>query len=115
MDAVAIVALIVAALVGFVKIVSDNRVRSKLIEKGMLDENVQFLYPKRLEYHVPTSLKWGLVLVGVGIAFLIGQMVPNNVSEEVTVGSMFILAGAGLLAYYVIASRMVKNMDKDQK
>jgi len=103
---VLIVGIIFFSVVVFVKILSDNRIRSKLIEKGMLDENVKYLYSNRLEYHVPSALKWGMVLIGVGLAFLIGQLVPYDISDEVTVGSMFVLAGIGLLVYYAIAKRM---------
>jgi len=92
-----------------VKIVSDNRVKHKIVEKNMLNENVRYLFTDTLERHIPSSLKWGMVLIGVGLAFLIGRLVPYRISEEVTIGSMFLLAGLGLVAYYLIASHLVKK------
>ena len=109
---VLIVGIIFFSLVFFVKVIADNKIRSKLIEKGMLDEKVQYLYSSKYDQHVPSALKWGIVLIGVGLAFLIGQLVPIDYTGEVTVGSMFILAGLGLLIYYFIAKRMVDESDK---
>ena len=36
------------------------------------------------------------------MAFLIGEIVPHSMKGEITVGSMFILAGLGLLIFYFI-------------
>jgi len=102
--------IVVAAIV---KIVTDNRTRQKLIDKGLVDENVKYLFANKLEYTAPSSLKWGMVLVGVGLAILIGQMLPRRISEEVTIGAIFMFAGLGLLLYYFIASRMVKKSEEE--
>ena len=90
-----------------VKLTSDNKIRHKLIDKGMVDENVKFLYTQQADMRVPNALKWGLVLIGIGAAVLIGQMVPSRMSGEVTVGSIFLMAGLGLMLYYFIAKRIM--------
>jgi hypothetical protein len=98
-------------VVGFiVKIILDHKTRRQLIEKGMLDENVKYLYADRPENRILPSLKWGMILIGVGVAIFIGQLVPRDLAEEITVGGMFIFAGLGLLLYYLIANRMVKKL-----
>ncbi len=109
MEAVLIIAIIFVSLVTFAKIIADSQMRNKLIEKDQLNENVQYLYSNSLDYRVPSSLKWGFILIGVGAAFIIGQLVPPDISEEVTIGSIFLLAGIGLIAYYFVASRIVKR------
>ncbi len=86
-----------------IKVISDNRVRQRLIEKGEIDEKVKFLYSDRLQSQNLSSLKWGLVLTGLGLALFIGQLFPHTISEEMTVGSMFIFAGIAFLIYYAIA------------
>jgi len=111
-SAIFIVGIIFFSVVAFAKIFSDNKIRHELINKGMLDENVKYLYSSRLEYHVPSALKWGMVLIGVGLAFLIGQLVPRDITGEVTIGSMFVLAGSGLLLYYFIAKKMVNESEE---
>ncbi|MFQ5708751.1 MAG: DUF6249 domain-containing protein [bacterium] len=104
-----IVPVIFFSFVALVKIISDNAVRRKLIEKGLVDENVKHLYVNSLEQQVPASLKWGMVLVAIGAAILIGQMFPRSFSDEATVSGMFIMAGLALIAYYFVASNMVRR------
>lgn len=96
-----ITALIITAII--VKIVVDNKTRQKLIEKGMVDENVKYLFYDKFEQHAPVSLKWGLVLIGIGLAILIVRMIPTYYVEEITIGAMFIGAGLALLIFYFIA------------
>ncbi len=93
-----------------VKIILEHQTRKKLIEKGMLDENVKYLYADRPETQMLSSLKWGMILIGVGLAVFIGQLVPPELAEEITIGGMFVFAGLGLLLYYVIANKMVKKL-----
>lgn len=101
-----IVGIIFLSVLGFVKILADNKIRSKLIDKGMVDENIKHLYTGHFSANVPGALKWGLALIGIGAAFLIGLIVPVDVQGEVTVGSMFLLAGFGFIIYYIVARRM---------
>jgi len=92
-----------------VKYIVDYKTRTKLIEKGMVDENVKYLYADRPESKILSSLKWGMMLIGVGIAIFIGQMAPPDLVEEYTIGGMFVLAGLGLLLYYLIANKKVSK------
>lgn len=92
-----------------VKIILEHQTRKKLIEKGMLDEKVKYLYADRPENRILLSLKWGMILIGIGLAIFIGQIVPPELEQEVTIGGMFVLAGLGLLIYYLIANKMVKK------
>jgi hypothetical protein len=94
-------------LILLVKIISDNKIRHKLIDKGMVDEKVKYLYPTRIDYSIPSALKWGMVLIGLGLAFLIGRLVPTEYTGEVTVGGMFFFGGLGLVIYYFIAKKMM--------
>ena len=84
--------------------------RKKLIEKGLVDKNVKYLF----KYGSPaqSSLKWGMVLVGIGIAIIIGRLVPYRWSDEVTVSAIFILAGLALIIYYIISPRVINGNDK---
>ena len=102
-----IVMFLVTAFI--VKIILDHKTRKKLIEKEMLDENVKYLYADKPENRILSNLKWGMILIGIGIAIFIGQVVPPELEEEITIGGMFILAGLGLLIYYAIAHSIMKN------
>ena len=99
-----------------VKIILDHQTRKKLIEKQMLDEKVKYLYADRPESRVLSNLKWGMILIGIGIAVFVGQIAPPELQEEVTIGGMFVLAGLGLVIYYLFANKLVKKFeDKNPK
>lgn len=101
------------AIVYIVKIISDNKIRKLAIEKGVVNEDMKYLYSDRYEGKVPASLKWGFVLIGIGLAVFIGQMVPSA-TEEITVGGMFLFAGLGLVIYYFIANRIYKKAKQEE-
>ena len=101
------------AIAFIIKIISDNRTRRVAIEKGMLNENLKYLYYDRFEHHLPSALKWGIILIAVGSAIFVGRMFPYDIMEEVTIGTMLIFAGCGLILYYYIANRMVKKNKVD--
>ena len=94
-----------------IKIISDNNIRKTLIEKGMVDENVKYLYSS-FDRGVPSALKWGMVSIAVGAAIFIGQMVPRDMRHEITFSSMLIFGGAALILYYFIAKKMVQESKK---
>ena len=97
-----------------IKIISDNRVRNKLIEKGLVNEDVKNLYADRLADRNLSSLKWGLVLVGIGLAFFIGQMFREEIANEITAGGMFVFAGIGFLVYYFIAKKITGDEENSK-
>jgi len=88
-----------------IKAMLEAKTRHKLIEKGMVDENVKHLFQHPKDTRL-SSLKWGMILVGVGIAFLVGQFLPEEISEGVTVSSAVILAGLALLIFYAVKSKV---------
>jgi hypothetical protein len=96
-----------------VKIILDNATRRKLIDKGMVDENVKYLYLDKQKSPILSALKWGMVAIGVGIAIFIGQMVQPDMREEVTIGCMFIFGGLALVIYYAIANKMLEKHKQD--
>lgn len=92
-----------------IKIIVENSTRRKLIDKGMVDENVKYLYLDKQKSPILSALKWGMVAIGIGIAIFIGQMVQYDMREEVTIGCMFIFGGLALVVYYPIANRMLEK------
>ena len=88
-----------------IKIISDNVIRSKLIQKGLVDENIKYLFDKKYSSHPTNNLKWGFILIGIGLPLLLRQMFPDLFSDEGMIGLMFILAGVGFIVYYNIAKK----------
>lgn len=105
-----------------VKIVSENRTRRFLIEKGQVNENVKFLFSDRFSYSVPSSLKWGMVLIAIGAAIIIGRILdaalPSTYGEfdgeAMTFALMFIFGGVALIVYYALAIKMVKKVENKE-
>jgi hypothetical protein len=100
-------------LVVIVKIIVENRTRHKLIDKGLVDENIKYLFPSKPKSQPLSSLKWGMVCMAIGIALFIGQIAPPDLVEEVTIGAMFVLAGLALVIYYPIANTMLKKSKEE--
>ena len=113
LTAVLIVATIFSSIVIVVRTIADNRLRHKLIEKGMVDENIRYLTAVSSSETAPSSLKWGMVLIAVGAAVLIGQFVPYSFHEEATISAMFIMAGLALISYYFIARKMTGESETE--
>ena len=91
-----------------IKIISDNRVRHKLIDKGLVDEKVKYLFSENLTLQPLSSIKWGLVLIGIGLALFIGNL--SDLHEELIFGLMFIFAGVGFFVYYFLANQEMKKL-----
>jgi len=112
-----VVTVIFGTLVLIIKILSDNRIRKSLIESGQVDEKAKYLYLKAGNKTPDplSSVKWGMVLIGVGLALLIGQIIGQFVHysdvEGITIGLMFLFAGVAFLIYY----RMKKNEEQTQE
>jgi Na+-translocating ferredoxin:NAD+ oxidoreductase RnfD subunit len=92
-----------------IKIVSDNSIRKMLIEKGMLDENVKYLYANSFDRKVPPALKWGMVSIAVGLAVFISEVFYPGMASEIMVSLMLIFGGLALILYYFIAKKMAKD------
>lgn len=92
-----------------VKLIYDYKLRRLALEKGLVDQNLKFPFEDRSEGRVSAALKWGFVLVGVGLAIVIGRMFPDDIVEQVTVGCIFLFAGLGLVLYYFVANRLLKE------
>lgn len=104
--------IIFGSITAIVKIISDNRIRRMLIEKGDIDENIKYLFTDKNAYAVPTSLKWGMVLVALGLAFLVSQFLPVRHDEAMLFALLFIFGGAALVAYYFIGKKMLEKQNQ---
>jgi hypothetical protein len=113
-----LVPIFILAVVGYfvlqlVKVVSENRIRTKLIEKGLVDENIKFLFQPESLTGSASALKWGLVMIAVGVAFIfsfaIHSWVPHEIRGEITAGAVFSMAGLAMIVYYAIARAKEKK------
>jgi len=109
---VLIVGIIFASIVAVVKTIADNSMRRHLIERGEIDDKTRLMIIGHSELRSLTSLKWGMVLVGIGLAALISHWWPYYWDDEGAIGLMFVFAGLGFLVYYPIAQRRLKQIER---
>ncbi|MDE5421411.1 hypothetical protein L3073_04250 [Ancylomarina sp. DW003] len=109
MDITGVVAIICS--IGFIPLiiflVHRHRERKALIEKGLSTE----VFASASKDRTLESLKYGILLVGLAIGILIGNILDEytRMSEEVSYFSMiFLFGGLALLAFYGLAKK-----DKD--
>ncbi|MEZ5360737.1 MAG: DUF6249 domain-containing protein [Candidatus Zixiibacteriota bacterium] len=87
----------------------EYRLKSKLIERGMVDERIKLLNVSAMGGARPSSLKWGIIFTLVGGALLIMQFADIRIDGEVVFAILLLAAGIGLLSFYSIDSIMRKS------
>lgn len=93
------------------KIITDYKLRKKIIDSGLVNEKLDGLFQK--EVISLASLKWGLVLLGMGAAFVVGTLfIPAEIRDKITIGLILGFGGIGFLIYFGIASAIEKNKKK---
>lgn len=104
------VVVLFLSIVAIVKIIADNRTKAKLIEARPSDEVVRALFEKPRDPALHSSLKWGIVIVSVGLGLVVVQTLGDDWFNRPTAyGVMLVFGGAGLLLYYWIASRKTSS------
>ncbi|HTS00354.1 MAG TPA: DUF6249 domain-containing protein [Bacteroidota bacterium] len=108
-DAVFVIflALSVCSVIG-AAIFTRHRERMSMIEKGMKGEELKAYFEKGARRWSPlNSLKWGIVLVGVGAAILLGLWLQEafGVHGGVFPGLIAIFGGAALVLFYMISRK----------
>jgi len=97
-----------AMIYGIVYLLVRRKERVTLIEKGT---NAKIFESSRQ----PSSLKWGLLLVGIGLGILLGKVlaVYTTLDEEPAFFSMICLfGGIGLITYHLIAKKVEDPQQK---
>ncbi len=96
-------------MVIILKSILDYNIRKKLIDKGIAGDEAKSYFHRNVEMHLPSSLKWGMVLVLIGLVMVIIELLPLYLTPEFILGMILMAAGAGLLAYYLIVSIKAKE------
>lgn len=100
------------AAVLIVYFTNRHKERMAIIEKGLNPEDYKELYKRHAWTFSPlSSLKWGLVALFVGAGLFLGSWLDQymHLPDSVYPASMLVLGGLGLVIFYVIAAKKVKN------
>jgi hypothetical protein len=104
-------AMIAFIIVGVTKIISDGRMRRRLIEAGATPELAKAIAgTPQDDPELYGALKWGLLTGAIGLALIIIQFLPYRPEDPIMLGVILLFAAAGLLGYYVIARRLASRL-----
>ncbi len=95
---------------------SRHTERLALIEKGIVTEDVKYLYDSSHKRSNPFgSLKWGLVLIFVGLGLFLAQLATIKWGlDDSTYPAMISLgAGLALIIFYRIAIKQREKLNGD--
>ncbi len=104
--------VIFGSVVAIVKILSDNKIRRQLIDKGQVDDRARAFLTRDAELARLSSLKWGMVLIALGVGLLVSYMNPDMLEDGGTFGLMLVLAGVAFLIYYAVAQKHLARLDE---
>jgi len=88
-----------------IKAVVDARVRSRMAEAHASEELVRAMLLADEQSRRVAALKWGIVLVVVGVAFGAIDLLGLRADAPGTWGLLLGAAGAGMLLFHGIAAR----------
>ena len=94
-------------IVAGIKIVMDGRVRRKFAESGVSEDLVRTMLAADEQNRRVSSLKWGMVLVLVGVAFGLIDVLNLGANDPATFGIVIGAAGLGMLGFHGLTSRRV--------
>ena len=103
--AILIPATLAACVVIAIRIVTEARLRRRLAETHASEELLQSLLKADAENRRESSLKWGLVLVLLGLGCVAVDLLGLAVDDPSTFGVLFVSIGAGLIGYHALARR----------
>ncbi|HLP18056.1 MAG TPA: DUF6249 domain-containing protein [Bacteroidota bacterium] len=92
-----------------------HRERMAIIDKGLVKEDVKFLYTSSHTWRVNplSSLKWGMLATFVGLGLLISAFVapafPWIQEDQMTAGLIFFIGGIGLILFYAMAAKKLES------
>jgi len=114
MNDVLMAAVVFSGIALVFKIIADSITRNKLINKGMVDEKVKYLFRDYTRIQPLNNIKWGFILLGIGLALVLKQILPFYIADESVFGLMFIFAGVDFLVYYFVADKRLKEKNQNQ-
>lgn len=101
------------ALILWKYIDSRHRERMVIIEKGLVSEDLKYLYSSGgRPAHPLSSLKYGMLAAFIGVGILVSAFLARvfwDSAEQVTAGVIFLFAGLGLITYYSIAKKRLEE------
>jgi len=96
--------------IGIIKGITNYRLRRKMIEAGLINEEAMELLKEGAKDSYYSSLKWGLILFFSGIGLVIINSMDIYYDSTAAYGIVITAASLGFLIYFMF---MRKEMGKD--
>lgn len=97
-----VLGVIFFGIYSLVKITQDNKLKKALIQKGADSDLIKSIFASRSKDPYP-NLRFGLILVALGGALGIGEIIGNG---QLTAALMLSFAGIAFLIYFVVAKNL---------
>jgi CBS domain containing-hemolysin-like protein len=117
MQEILIVLIVFASIVYVIRSILDHRLRRRLIDSGHLDDKSKILVLQsddRKQQYL-NSIRWGLVLIGIGAALFLGNLFPGHITEEMTIGFIFFFSGLAFLVYYFLMKKEAADVETNSQ
>jgi len=106
-------AVVFGSILLAVKFLTEFFLRRRLIDKGLVDEKVKYLFADVGMTHLLSNIKWGMLLIAIGLALFWKQFSPYRVEDETIFGLMFLFGGIGFLVYYFVAKSYIEKRRRE--
>ena len=95
---------------------SRHRERMTIIEKGLVKEDLKYLYSGvKWQTNPYSALKYGMLAAFIGVGILLSAFLSQIYfahEDQVTTGIIFLFGGLGLVTFYMI---MRKKLEEESK
>jgi len=92
------------ALVAYIaKLIRDTRIRRKALDSPLSEEAAEaFVHGGSFEPSTKSALKWGLVVLAIGVGLLFVDLLAISFESPVAYAVLLVASGIALLGYYLI-------------
>lgn len=92
------------ALVAYIaKLIRDTRIRRKALESPLSEEAAEdFVRGGSYEPSTKSALKWGLVVLAIGMGLLFVHILAISFESPVAYAVLLVASGIALLSYYLV-------------
>lgn len=109
---ISITYIIFWGIISILRINRESKIKARMVELGHLEPEKQWITQKSASVaDTYSNLKYGILLVSVGIGLVIVNDLNLEYNAPVIFGLLAIVAGLGFLAYFAIMKYFYKKAD----
>ena len=98
--------------IGIIKGITNYRLRKRMIEAGIVNEEAMELLKDGAKESHYSSLKWGLIFFFGGIAFILINNLDMYYDSAAAIGIVVLAASLGFLSYFVFMRKEIKKEEE---